>query len=99
MRSTCQPEPGFARNAVQRPRCRKVIVVSRRNVTELANPKVRQVVVNMDALEEELAPHVSGVDIAFAAFGVGKGSAKMSASLQLFLDALHSTNSRRAPLV
>ncbi len=31
----------------------------------------------MDRLEEELAPHAQGVDIALAAFGVGKGSAKM----------------------
>jgi hypothetical protein len=45
---------------------------------ELANPKVQQVVVNMDKLEEELAPHAKGVDIALAAFGVGKGSAKMA---------------------
>jgi hypothetical protein len=32
----------------------------------------------MDKLEEELAPHAKGVDIALAAFGVGKGSAKMA---------------------
>jgi len=62
----------------QSPLCRKVTVVTRRNVAELANPKVQQVVVNMDKLEEELAPHASGVDIALAAFGVGKGSAKMA---------------------
>jgi hypothetical protein len=60
----------------QSPLCRKVVVVTRRNVAELANPKVQQVVVNMDTLEAELAPHARGVDIAFAAFGVGKGSAK-----------------------
>ena len=35
-------------------------------------------VLNMDKLEEELAPHAKGVDIALAAFGVGKGSAKMA---------------------
>lgn len=63
---------------VQSPRCRKVIVVTRRNVAELAAPKVQQVVVNMDKLEEELAPHAKGVDIALAAFGVGKGSAQMA---------------------
>ena len=63
---------------VQSPRCRKVVVVTRRYVAELANPKVQQVVVNMDKLEEELAPHAKGVDIALAAFGVGKGSAKMA---------------------
>jgi uncharacterized protein YbjT (DUF2867 family) len=62
----------------QSPLCRKVTVVTRRNVAELTSPKVQQVVVNMDKLEEELAPHASGVDIALAAFGVGKGSAKMA---------------------
>jgi uncharacterized protein YbjT (DUF2867 family) len=63
---------------VQNPLCKKVVVVTRRHVAELANPKVQQVVVNMDNLEEELAPHARGVDIALAAFGVGKGSAKMA---------------------
>src|SRR5258706_3172251 len=62
----------------QSPLCRHVVVVTRRNVAELANPKVQQVVVKMDTLEEELAPHAKGVDIALAAFGVGKGSAKMA---------------------
>lgn len=57
--------------------CKKVVVVTRRHVAELADPKVQQVVVNMDALEHELAPHARGVHIALAAFGVGKGSAKM----------------------
>ena len=60
------------------PLCRKVVVVTRRSVAGLANPKVQQVVVNMDALEEQVAPHAKGVDIALAAFGVGKGSAKMA---------------------
>jgi uncharacterized protein YbjT (DUF2867 family) len=63
---------------VQRPLCKKVLVVTRRDVAELAHPKVQQVVVNMDRMEEELAPHARGVDIALAAFGVGKGSAKMA---------------------
>jgi uncharacterized protein YbjT (DUF2867 family) len=63
---------------VQRPVCKKVVVVTRRHVAELAQPKVQQVVVNMDKLEEDLAPHARGVDIALAAFGVGKGSAKMA---------------------
>jgi uncharacterized protein YbjT (DUF2867 family) len=63
---------------VQSPLCKKVVVVTRRHVPELANPKIQQVVVNMDTLEEELAPHAKGVDIALAAFGVGKGSAKMA---------------------
>jgi len=63
---------------VQSPRCRNVIVVTRRHVAELANPRVQQLIVNMDKLEEELAPHAKGVDIALAAFGVGKGSARMA---------------------
>lgn len=63
---------------VQSPRCRKALVVTRRPVAELADPKVQQVVVNMDTLEEELRPHAKGIDIALAAFGVGKGSAKMA---------------------
>lgn len=58
--------------------CTRVNVVTRRLVDAFASPKVSTVVVNMDRLEAELAPHTSGVDIAFAAFGVGKGSAKMS---------------------
>jgi uncharacterized protein YbjT (DUF2867 family) len=62
---------------VQSPLCRKVVVVTRRNVADLANPKVQQVVVNMDRMEEELAPYTTSVDVALAAFGVGKGSAKM----------------------
>ena len=41
---------------VQSPPCKKVVVVTRRHVAELANPKVQQVVVNMDTLEEEVAP-------------------------------------------
>ena len=49
---------------MQRPLCKKVVVVTRRNVAELANRKVQQVVVNMDKLEKELAPHAKGVDIA-----------------------------------
>jgi len=31
----------------------------------------------MDRLEEEVAPHAQGVDVALAAFDVSKGSAKM----------------------
>jgi uncharacterized protein YbjT (DUF2867 family) len=63
---------------VQSTLCSKVVVVTRRCVAHLDGPKVQQVVVNMDTLEEELAPHARGVDIALAAFGVGKGSAKMA---------------------
>ena len=36
---------------VQSGLCKKVVVVTRRNVAELANPKVQHVVVNMDKLE------------------------------------------------
>lgn len=62
---------------VASPRCATVIVVTRRQTNAFTDPKVREVVVNMDRLEDELAPHASGTDIAFAAFGVGKGSAQM----------------------
>ena len=59
------------------PLCRKVVVVTRSRTDAFADPKVFEAVVNMDRLEEEVAPHAQGVDIALAAFGVGKGSAKM----------------------
>src|SRR5436305_14399391 len=61
----------------KKPRCEKVVVVTRRKMDAVADPKVSAVVVNMDRLEEEIAPHAQGVDVALAAFGVGKGSAKM----------------------
>ena len=59
------------------PLCKKVVVVTRRKTNVFADPKVSEVVVNMDRLEEEVAPHARAVDVALAAFGVGKGSAKM----------------------
>jgi uncharacterized protein YbjT (DUF2867 family) len=62
---------------IENPLCEKVVVVTRRKIDAFADPKVRAVVVNMDRLEEEIAPHAQGVDVALAAFGVGKGSAKM----------------------
>lgn len=62
---------------IKNPRCKKLVVVTRRKTDAFADPKVFDVVVNMDRLEEEVAPHAQGVDIALAAFGVGKGSAKM----------------------
>ena len=62
---------------IKNPLCKKVVVVTRRKTDAFADPKVFQVVVNMDRLEEEISPHAQGVDIALAAFGVGKGSAKM----------------------
>lgn len=63
---------------VRRPECRRIIVVTRRHIERLTDAKVQQVVVNMDRLEEEVAPHAAGIDLALAAFGVGKGSARMS---------------------
>ena len=62
---------------IENPLCKKVVVVTRRKTDAFADPKVSEVVVNMDRLEEEVAPHAQGVDVALAAFGVGKGSAKM----------------------
>jgi hypothetical protein len=57
--------------------CKRVVVVTRRKTDAFADPKVAEVVVNMGRLEEGVAPHAQRVDIALAAFGVGKGSAKM----------------------
>ena len=62
---------------IRNPLCKKVVVVTRRKTDAFADPKVCEVVVNMDRLEDELAPHAREVDVALAAFGVGKGSAKM----------------------
>ncbi len=67
----------IVRLLIQNPLCKKVIVVTRRKTDAFADPKVFEVVVNMDRLEEEVAQCAQGVDIALAAFGVGKGSAKM----------------------
>src|SRR6202050_1342359 len=62
---------------IKNPLCKKVVVVTRRKTDAFADPKVSEVVVNMHRLEEEVAPYAQGVDVALAAFGVGKGSAKM----------------------
>jgi uncharacterized protein YbjT (DUF2867 family) len=62
---------------IRSPLCKKVVVVTRRKTDASADPKVSEVVVNMDRLEDEVAPHAQGVDVALAAFGVGKGTAKM----------------------
>ena len=62
---------------IKNPLCKKLVVVTRRKTGAFADPKVFDVVVNMDRLEEEVAPHAQGVDVALAVFGVGKGSAKM----------------------
>ena len=60
------------------PLCSKVVVVTRRRTAAFSGPKVVEVVVDMDRLEQELTPHAQGVAVALAAFGVGKGSASMS---------------------
>ena len=62
---------------IKSPRCRKVLVVTRRKTDAFPHPRICEIVANMDRLEEEVAPHAQGVDIALAAFGVGKGSARM----------------------
>ena len=62
---------------IRSPLCKKVVAVTRRKAVDLADPKVGEAVVNMDRLEEQVAPHVQGIDVALAAFGVGKGTAKM----------------------
>jgi uncharacterized protein YbjT (DUF2867 family) len=56
--------------------CKKLVVITRRKDV-FAAPKVFNVVVNMDRIEEEVAPYAQGVHVALAAFGVGKGSTKM----------------------
>jgi NADPH:quinone reductase-like Zn-dependent oxidoreductase len=63
---------------VKSPMCTQVVVVTRRKTNAFANPKVTEVVVDMDQLEQGVAQHAQGVDVALAAFGVGKGSAKMA---------------------
>ena len=67
----------IAQLLIKNPLCKKLVVVTRRKTAAFAAPKVFNVVVNMDRLEEEVAPHVQGVEVALAAFGVGKGSTKM----------------------
>src|ERR1700733_6059674 len=62
---------------INSPLCKKVVVVTRRKTGAFADPKVSEVVVNMDRLEEEVAPHAQEVAVALAAFGGGKGRAKM----------------------
>lgn len=62
---------------VQSPHCTKVTIVTRRLTRAFDDPKVAEVVVNMDRLEAEVAPHLHDVEVALAAFGVGKGSASM----------------------
>ncbi|MGC4084045.1 MAG: hypothetical protein QM736_18535 [Vicinamibacterales bacterium] len=59
------------------PSCTRIVAVTRRRTGAFTDPKISEVVVDMNRLEEEVAPHAVGVDIALAAFGVGKGSANM----------------------
>lgn len=68
----------IVRLLIQAPLCRQVVVVTRRKTGTFVDAKVTEVVVSMDRLETELAPYAGGVDVALAAFGVGKGSAKMT---------------------
>jgi len=63
---------------IRNPNCSRVVAVTRRATGAFVDPKVSEVVVKMDRMEEELAAHTAGVDVALAAFGVGKGSAKMT---------------------
>lgn len=67
----------IVRLLVESRQCAHVVVVTRRKTDAFKSPKVTEVVVDMERLEEEVAPHARGVDVALAAFGVGKGSAKM----------------------
>ena len=62
---------------IENPLCKKVVVVTRRKTDAFADPKVLEAVVNMDQLEEEVAAHTQGVDVALAASGIGRGSANM----------------------
>ena len=67
----------IVRLLIESPLCKKVVVVTRRQTNAFAGTKVSEVVVNMDRLQDEVAPHARDVDVALAAFGVGKGTAKM----------------------
>lgn len=62
------------------PRCERVLVVVRRHTDAFTNPKITELVVEMDRLEEQVAVHAREIDVALSAFGVGKGSAKLSES-------------------
>jgi len=67
----------IARLLIDNPLCKKLVLVTRRKTDAFVAPKVSEVVVDMDRLEDEVAPHAREVDVALAAFGVGKGTAKM----------------------
>ena len=59
---------------IKNPLCEKVVVVTRRKMDVFGDPKVSAVVINMDRLEEKIAPHAQGVDFALAAFCVGRAA-------------------------
>jgi uncharacterized protein YbjT (DUF2867 family) len=61
---------------IDSPACKSIVVVTRRKTDAFADPKVSEVIVDMAHLEEAVAQHP--VDVALAAFGVGKGSGKMT---------------------
>jgi len=46
---------------IKNPLCKKLVVVTRRKTDVFAAPKVFEVIVNMDRLEEEVAPYVQGL--------------------------------------
>ena len=60
---------------IKNPLCKKLVVITRRKTDVFAAPKVFNVVVNMDRLEEEVARYAQEVDVALAGFGVGKPAA------------------------
>lgn len=62
---------------IKNPLCKKVVVVTRRKTDAFADTKLSEIVVNMDRLEDEVSSYAQGMDIALAAFGVGRGSASM----------------------
>ncbi len=68
----------IARLLIENPQCKKLVLVTRRKMAAFAHPKVTELVVTMDELEQEVARHAIEADVALAAFGIGKGSAKMS---------------------
>jgi uncharacterized protein YbjT (DUF2867 family) len=67
----------IVRLLIRNPLCKKVVVVTRRKTDAFAAPKSSRWLSTWTDLEEEVEPHALGADVALAAFGVGKGSAKM----------------------
>jgi uncharacterized protein YbjT (DUF2867 family) len=86
----------IVQSLIKNPLCKKLVVITRRKTDVFAAPKVFNVVVNMDRIEEEVAPYAQGVDVALAAFGVGKGSAKMPEEEVRKIEIAYSEASCRA---